>query len=86
MTTLILKFLSQFVLTTVLIMKMETSNPATPVMSTFPAAVVFYIIGHVKTVDETNLSCGTTLKEDVFTTPLPVIQHIYYIKENFSYF
>lgn len=85
-TTLILLFLPQFVLTTVLVVLMETTNPATRAMDSFPVAVVFYIIGLVQRVDETNLFCGTTLKEDVISTLLPVIQHIYYIEENFPYF
>lgn len=59
----------------------ETTNPASRAMDTFHAAMVIYSTGLVQV-----FSCGTTLKEYVITNPLPVIQHIYDVKENFSNF
>lgn len=66
-------------LTTALTIRTETTNPATHVMDTFHAPMVSYIIGIVQTI----LSCGIALREDVNTPPLPVIQNIFYIEENF---
>lgn len=65
-------------LTTALTVR-DTTNPATHVMDTFHAPMVYYIIGIVQTI-----SCGITFREDVNSTPLPVIQNIFYIEENFS--
>lgn len=80
MTTLISLFLYQSVSTTALNVLTETTNPATRAMNTLHAAMTFYLISRVQQV-QTNLSCGTTLRKYVITTPLPVIQHIYYIEE-----
>lgn len=69
-------------LTTALTVLTDTTNPATRVMDTLHAPTISYIIGIV----QTNLSCGTTFRKDAITTPLPVIQNIYYIKEKFQHF
>lgn len=82
MTTLILLFLYQSVSTTAPTIRTETTSPATLAMDTLNAAITFYLISRVHQL-KTNLSCGTTLREDVNLTPLPVIQHMYYIEENF---
>lgn len=65
-------FLSQFAYTTALIMMMETINPAIRVMDTFHAVAMFYRTGTVH-----QLLCGTVLKVDATTTPLPVTHNIY---------
>lgn len=66
--------------TTALTVLTETTNPATHAMNTFHAAMEFYLIRLVNQV-KANLFCGTTLREDVITIPILVIQHIYYIEE-----
>lgn len=76
----------QFVLTTVLVVMMETTNPATRVMDMLHAAMALFSTGRAHLISKTNLlSCGTTLKKDATKHPLPVIQLIYQIKEYFCY-
>lgn len=67
----------QFVLTTVLVVMMETTNPATRVMDMFHASMKFYTKGLVQNFLKTNLSCGTTLYVDAMYVPLPVTRTIY---------
>lgn len=70
-------------LTTVLVAKMATTNPATRAMGLLHAVTVAFLTKLVKMVKEINLFCGTTLKEDAKEHPLPVIQSIYYTEEIF---
>lgn len=72
-------------LTTVLTVATETTNPASRAMDSLHAAMVFYTTGLVQRVGKKNLSCGTTFKAHVNSNPLPVIQHIYDIEENFQF-
>lgn len=67
----------QFVLTTVLVVMMETTNPATRVMDMFHASMTSYTKRLVQNFLKTNLSCGTTLNVDARYVPLPVTQTIY---------
>lgn len=63
--------------TTALTVTTETTSPASRVMDTFHAAVVFYTTGLVKYILKTNLSCGTTLYVYAMYVPLPVTRNIY---------
>lgn len=73
-----LVFLSQFALTTVLVVLMETTNPATRAMDSFHAVLVFYLTEPVHLVMMTKWFYGTILRRDVGIVLIRATQTIYW--------